>query len=394
MAAVRAVALLLLGGTALLGLRAAAEGPHAEGRAILREVSPLPPDRAAAARAALERSVALDPGAVAARVRAGEIALRTAALHPPAEARADGEAARAHFEAALALRPRDPLLLSNRALALAALGEDAPAEESWRAALTVAPWHRSALTGLGRFLARRGRAAEGLALLDRALEVDPVHPPALAARVEALEALGRREESLAAASEGVDRLLADPPRDLEGAAEVAERASAASEVLAEMLGAKAVRLLGGADGAGGRAVARGAAAGRPGPELFDRIARALGTAGAEEEALGWRLDARFLAAERALAAGDREAAAEEALRATRMNLSTETGRAVRLRAAGLLVRAGRREAALAEIGWAVDRGFSDAGALEADPSLAPLREDPAFRRLVDRARNHARRAEK
>jgi len=392
--AVRAVTLLAIAGTAWLGLRTAAEGPQAEGRAILREASPLPEERARAARALFEDAASLDPGAADALSRAGQIALLAAPGGTPESARADHEAARAAFEAVLRLRPRDPLALAHLASARARLGEDAAAEEAWRAALEVAPWHRDALQGLAGFLARRGRAGEALPLVERALGVDPRWPPALAGRVEALAALDRGAEASEAASDGIDRLLALDPPDGTGAEEVARRAAAASEVLAEMLSAKAVRLLGGADPPGGLAVAMGIAAGRPAPERLERLGRALAGAGRPAESTRFILEARFGAAEEALARGDREEAAAAALRATGMTLPTDLGRAVRVRAAGILVRAGRREAALGELGWAVSRGWADPAALESDPAFAPIRDDPAFRGLVERARREARRAER
>jgi tetratricopeptide (TPR) repeat protein len=284
--------------------------------------------------------------------------------------------------------------MGNLAAARWRLGDGAAAERGWRDALAIQPWHRNALQGYATFLVEGGRGEEALPLLERALGVDPDYPAALGTRVQALSVLGRAAEGSASASDAVDRLLADPPRDLGGATEIAHRAAAGSDELAEMLCAKAVRLLGGADAEGGLRVALGIAEGRPSPGRLERLGRAIGAAGRHEESLRYLLGARFLEAEEALARGDREAAAAAALRATELRLSTELGCRVRVQAAGVLVRAGRREAALAEIGWAVSRGWSEAGILESDPAFAPIRQDPAFRGLVEKALRSARRAER
>jgi hypothetical protein len=61
----------------------------------------------------------------------------------------------------------------------------------------------------------------------------------------------------------------------------------------------------------------------------------------------------------------------------------------RVRAAALFVHAGKREEALGALAVAMDRGFADAAALEADPAFAPLRDDPAFRTLLKSARGNA-----
>jgi hypothetical protein len=102
-----------------------------------------------------------------------------------------------------------------------------------------------------------------------------------------------------------------------------------------------------------------------------------------------RVDARFAAAEAALRGGDREKAAVEARRAEEVVVSTEEMRRNRVLAASLFARAGKREEALLAIGVAVSRGFADPAALLSDPAFAPLREDPAFRTLVEKSRRNA-----
>jgi hypothetical protein len=157
-----------------------------------------------------------------------------------------------------------------------------------------------------------------------------------------------------------------------------------------MLVGKAARLLAGPDREGGRAVVFAVIAGRPGDEdLLEKGAQALSAGKYAPEAARLRVDARFAAAEAALAAGDRERAAAETRRGLEVTVSTEEMRRNRFLAASLFVRAGRREEALAALGVAASRGFADAGLLERDPAFAPLRDDPAFRGLLGRVRRNA-----
>jgi len=196
----------------------------------------------------------------------------------------------------------------------------------------------------------------------------------------------------------VDRLLADPPRDLAGARLAARRAAAAAPLLAEMLLGKGARLAGGPDPAGGAALLLGVAAGHPEERVLDRAARGLAAAGRGEEAAPLRAAARLAAGEEALRGGDRARAAAEALRAVDVGLSAAASLPVRARAASLLQRAGRREAALAELARAVDRGFTDVPFLEAPGAegggsrfFPGLEEDPAFLDLLRRVRERAAR---
>ncbi len=382
--------LVLMAGAALLGQRAAAEGAQAAGRRIARSTSPLPRGMAEEARSLFEDAGRLDPGAVDAHMRAGEIALKLGAgTSDPSGAETEFGRARSRFEAARRLRPLDPLVLSNLANADAGLGGLAGAEEGWRRALALCPWHRNANQGFAFFLLRQGRPAEGLPLVGRALATDPVYAPAIGTRAEVLIALGRDAEALEGLSAGLDLLLASPPRDLEGAHEAARRAAAASPVLAAMLVRKADRLVAGPDLPGGLAVLGGLLEGRSDEDLLERGARTLSAAGLVAEANHLRLEARLASAEAALAGGDREKAAAEARRAADLALPTAEIRTSRVRVASVLARSGKREAALAEIGVAVSRGFADPAALEADPAFAPLRDDPAFRGLVRRAKRNA-----
>jgi tetratricopeptide (TPR) repeat protein len=384
----RGLVLLLVGAVAVLGQRMAAESPQSEGRRIERESDPLPLERAAAARELFERAATLDPGAADALARAGEVSLKIGAATPdPGAAKeAFGNAVRS-LTALRALRPSDPMVLSNLANALAAGSDADGAERTWRRALEIAPWHRNANQAYAYFLLRQGRAAEALPLVERALDVDPVYAPAIGTRAEALIAAGRDAEALTAASDGIDRLLA--ARDLHGAGEASRRAAAASPLLGAMLVGKGARLLSGTDREGGRAVVLAVAAARPEEEVLEAAARGLAAARYATEAARMRVNARFAAAEAALSAGDREKAAAEIRRGLEVTVSTEEMRRSRVAAASLFVRAGRREEALAALGVAASRGFADPARLDSDPAFDPIRHDPAFKGLVERVRRNA-----
>ncbi len=401
----RGVVALLLGGTLLLGQKMMAEGPQSEARRILRESDPLPAARARKARDLLDYAAILDPGAVDALVRSGEISLklhadlpsggRFAEILAPGSTERNRDRALEKFEAAAALRPLDPMILSN--LAAAQSTTQLGGASSWERALESVPFHRNANHGLGFHVLRLGLPAAALARFEAALRVDPRYAPSVAARAECLVLLGREAEATDLLSSDLDGLLGNPPRDLAGAALAARRAAEANPLLAMMLLGKGVRLAGGPDPGGGAAVLLGVGAGRPEEEILDRAARALAAAGREPDALLFRAGARLAAGEAALAAEDREKAAAEAGRALQVRLSTAASLPVRARAASLLSRAGKREAALAELGAAVDRGFTDLAFLEErgkfknNRHFPDLSFDPAFQEILRRARERAAR---
>jgi len=385
----RLLVLLLGGGAILLGVHMAAEGAQSDGRRIERESDPLPWERAVEARDLFARAVALDPGAADAWARGGEISLKLGATASTA-ARAKDEFLRAKgaYDALLRLRPSDPMALSNRAEVLARLGDGAGAEAEWRRALAVAPFHRNGNQALASFLVGKGRAAEALPLAERALSLDPRWPPAVAARVEALSALGRDGEARIAAAQGIDGILA--AGDPVGAGVAARRCAATDLAMAAMLCGKGARLLEAGRVAEGRAVLEGVLSARPDDEdLLERGAQAFTAAKLAPEASLLRVEARFAAAGKALAAGDRERAAAEVRRGLEVPVPTAEMRVNRVRAAALFTRAGKREEALGALAVAVDRGFADAAAVEADPAFAPLKGDPTFRKLLRSARGHA-----
>ncbi len=366
----RLLVLLLAGAALLLGIRMVAEGPQADGRRIERESNPLPRERAVEARDLFARATEIDPGAADAWARAGEVSVKLGvSAADPAAAKEEFRRAEVFLAGEIRLRPSDPMARSNLALA-------------------VAPWHRNANQAFAYFLSRRKRASEALPFVEKALQVDSAYAPAVGTRAEILVVLGKEAEALAAASDGIDHLLA--AGDRVGAREAARRASAASPALAAMLVGKAARLLAGPDLEGGREVLYGALAARPEEDLLEKGAQALSAAKLHDESVRLRVDARFAAAEAALLAGDRDRAAAEARRAQEITASTEEMRRNRVLAASLFARAGKREEALGSLGLAVSRGFADPGRLESDPAFTPLREDPAFRSLVEKARKNAR----
>ncbi len=367
-----AILAALAGGVFLHGSALLGEPPLQEAREYLRQ------GRGPPAREALARALRRDPGSVEALLLDGDVALYAG----------KPEEARARFEAVLVLRPRDPIARSNLAHALAALGRDTDARAAWETALATAPWHREANTALGGFLLRHAEPEAALARFERALATDPDYAPAAGGRVETLVARGRLEEAIAAASEAVDRALARRPPDPRTAADLAEAGSRAAPLLADMLLVKGRRLLLGSDPPGGASVLRGLAKGRPTEALLEEAARAFAAAGMRAEDGRMRAGARLAAAEEALAARDFARADREASRAAEVTLPEAAAAEVRVRQASILLRAGKREAALGALGEAAARGWRDRAALEGAEEFAPLRDDPTFRRILDRMGTH------
>jgi tetratricopeptide (TPR) repeat protein len=130
------------------------------GRLLARRGEPL------AAREALERAAALDPGGAEARYQLGVWSFR---------AQRFPEAAR-YFEKAAALQPKDARAHDYLALTLEALGEPERAEAAYRSGL--AHNHRPFFDPLldynyGRFLLKQHRLEESGAHLDRAVALLP-----------------------------------------------------------------------------------------------------------------------------------------------------------------------------------------------------------------------------
>ncbi len=136
--------------------------------------------------------------------------------------RGDPAAARAAFEAALKLAPRDAQILGNYANFLAERGESDAALAAYGSALAAAPAHHDARYNRALLLQKIGRADEALSDLDAVTAARPGSAKAQSARGNVLLDLGRPREAACA----YDRALAaDPNR----ATAAAGRARAAME---------------------------------------------------------------------------------------------------------------------------------------------------------------------
>jgi tetratricopeptide (TPR) repeat protein len=167
---------------AALGLTYARQGRRAEADAALARAAALDPERAAGARAAL----ALDLARAGRLDEADRELSALLAAAPSAEAwynlglvrarRGDPAAARAAYEEALALDPAHAPALNNLALAFAAAGDLAAARRHLEAAVRAAPAYAEAWLNLGVVLDQSGDPAGALAALERAAALDPESP--------------------------------------------------------------------------------------------------------------------------------------------------------------------------------------------------------------------------
>jgi tetratricopeptide (TPR) repeat protein len=382
----RLMALLLVAGTLHAGAVAMAEGSQSRARQVLRARSPLPPADAHRALDLLAASLFRDPGSTDSLARSGEVALMLGERESdPAARKALFEKALQRWRSLLVLRPLDPQVLSSVATAEAANGDDAAAEATWRRALEIVPHHRESNYGLGFHLLRRGRVDESLAFLDAALATDPGFGPAAGSRAEALTLLGREAEASEFLSDFVDRAARAEPPDLTALGEAARRGAAGSFLLSRMLLVKGTRLLREGNGDVGHALLVRLVDARPDEDLLEAAAIAYAEANRPAESLRLRVLARFAAAEALLVEGDRDGAAREARRALEVPLAAQNALEARVRVAAYLCRAGKREESIVELGVAVQRGWRDPATLLTDPAFLPLRGDPAFEVVVQRA---------
>lgn len=102
----------------------------------------------------------------------------------------------ASYDRALALRPDDPQLLSNRGVALYELGRSAEALASYDRALALQPGFAAVLTNRGNALHALKRFDEALASYDRALWLAPDFPEALSNRGTILHDMGCYAEAV------------------------------------------------------------------------------------------------------------------------------------------------------------------------------------------------------
>lgn len=109
----------------------------------------------AAARAAYERAIAIDPSHADAQVNLGRM------LHESGAA----AAAEPHYRAALAADPTHPAAAFNLGVALEDLGRSRDAEAAYRLAIEIDPDHADAHYNLAGILERKGEKAEAVAHL-------------------------------------------------------------------------------------------------------------------------------------------------------------------------------------------------------------------------------------
>ena len=112
--------------------------------------------------------------------------------------RKDYEMALACNDAALKIRPDDPLTLNNKGNALDILGHHEEALEAYDAALEITPDHVDVLYNKGTTLGSLGRYEEAIKAFDAALEITPGHAGALYNKGNALDILGHHEKALEA----------------------------------------------------------------------------------------------------------------------------------------------------------------------------------------------------
>ena len=164
-----------------------------------------------AARAALQRNDPVAALALLEPVRAGSDDAAVLALRGAAHARTGRfDAAVADFDAALALRPGNPALLFNRALALNAGERSEEALADFMAVLQVDPGSVEAAANAGWLLQRLDRHPEAIPLLERARATMPADPRLSRSLGNALRGAGRAAEGLALLVESERLAPADP----------------------------------------------------------------------------------------------------------------------------------------------------------------------------------------
>ncbi len=127
--------------------------------------------------AAYERAIEIDPEwpegwahLPRALIRVGDEALP---LATPETMEASLERARAALDRALALRPDDPLLLSDRGYCAFALGDWNDAARFYRRCAERFPQRREGLEAAGLLALAEGRFADAERAFSRAMEIDP-----------------------------------------------------------------------------------------------------------------------------------------------------------------------------------------------------------------------------
>jgi tetratricopeptide (TPR) repeat protein len=111
--------------------------------------------------------------------------------------RGQPQAALATCDRAISLRPRAPVALNNRGLALQELGRVEEALASYDCAIGIQPDYAAALDNRGNALRRLRRFEEALSSYDRAIKLQPDYADALYNRGVTLHELGRFDDALA-----------------------------------------------------------------------------------------------------------------------------------------------------------------------------------------------------
>jgi tetratricopeptide (TPR) repeat protein len=182
----------------------ASSGPPGAATGAATGAAVIPTALAAYHRGAFGEAERLCRDAIAADLGRGEAHHLLGVIHARHGRQAE---ALASYDRALAQRPDDPQLLSNRGVALYELGRCEDALASYEQALALHPGFAAVLTNRGNALRTLRRFDEALASYDQALWLMPDFPEALSNRGTTLHDMGR----YAAAIDSYDRALALRP---------------------------------------------------------------------------------------------------------------------------------------------------------------------------------------
>jgi tetratricopeptide (TPR) repeat protein len=175
----------------------------------------------------------------------------------------NAEEARRHYAIAVELRPGDPLAHFNLANNLRDAGQLDQAAREYEAALRANPDHAASASNFGDLLARQARFDEAITWFRRALEIDPELD---AARINLARALLLTNQHAESASLW-RRIVGEQPGNAAGWDGLARSTFVDSPTEAVAAARHAVDLAGN------------------NPEYLETLARALGTSGAQDEAM-------------------------------------------------------------------------------------------------------------
>ncbi|HET7226207.1 MAG TPA: tetratricopeptide repeat protein [Candidatus Eisenbacteria bacterium] len=336
------------------------------GRAYLKKHQ-LRSDRALAIRAAeaCQRAIALDPHMPDVFVTLGDLHLATGRL----------EESIAEFERALELRAQHPDALAGLALAAMRAGRFETAEDAARALIAARPDDWLGYNRLGALLYRQGRYALAIEPWKHVTRLSPDNPMGHANLASALFATGRLDEALASYQRAV--ALEPTPYGHAGLGTVlfyqgrfADSARAFEQAIALLPNDPALwgNLANACDELPDGAARAAEARDRAIALMLERLELNPHDAEGWLMLAGWRADR-----------GQRDLAREAAERALALAPADPS---VHARAAVMFEAVGERERALALFERARAGGYA-VDVLAANPSLAALRSDPRFQRLLD-----------